>query len=229
LKVGRPATPVSVASPALQVDHHAILGQFARHDARHTLGRGLARLHRQNAAPVMLQNEADIRARHGQTADHIQTGGIFAARAAQEFAPRRDLAEQVLDPDARPRRQSGGPFLHHRAMVDHPAPATVGPRTRLSMVSRATEAMEGKASPRKPSVVTISIASSGSFEVACRSSASAIWSASIAQPSSVTSMPSSPPCVRRTVIWPDPASMAFSTSSFRAEAGRSTTPLRQCG
>ena len=62
------------------------------------------------------------------------------------------------------------------------------PRTRLSIVTRATLAIDGKASPRKPKVATCSIASSGSLEVACRSSASAISSRAMPQPSSATSI-----------------------------------------
>src|SRR5437764_1250966 len=43
------------------------------------------------------------------------------------------------------------------------------------------------------------------------------------QPSSATSISSSPPAWSRTVIWLAPASSAFSTSSLSALAGRSTT------
>ena len=42
------------------------------------------------------------------------------------------------------------------------------------MRTRDTLAIDGKASPRKPKVLTFSIASSGNFEVAWRSNASAI-------------------------------------------------------
>src|SRR4030042_779684 len=42
-------------------------------------------------------------------------------------------------------------------------------------------------------------------------------------PLSLTRMIPSPPCVASTVPWVAPASRAFSTSSFTAEAGRSTT------
>ena len=65
--------------------------------------------------------------------------------------------------------------------------------------------------------------SSGSFEVACRSSASRISSGVIPEPSSATSMSSSPPATSLIRIVADPASRAFSTSSLRALAGRSTT------
>ena len=103
------------------------------------------------------------------------------------------------------------------------------PAGRDSITSRATEPIDGKASPRNPRVATRSSAPSsptklsGNFDVACRSSASAIPSRSIPHPSSITSMPSSPPPASRTTIRPAPASIAFSTSSFNADAGRSTT------
>ena len=97
------------------------------------------------------------------------------------------------------------------------------PRTRLSIVSRATLAIDGNASPRKPSVSTISIASSGSLEVACRSSASAISGGLMPLPSSVTSSPAMPPSHKRMEMRVAPASIAFSTSSLSALAGRSTT------
>ena len=97
------------------------------------------------------------------------------------------------------------------------------PLTRLSRDRRATLAMLGKASPRKPIVATCSILSSGNLEVACRSSASAISSGVMPHPSSATSINSVPPKDRRISIRMAPASMAFSTSSFNALAGLSTT------
>ena len=97
------------------------------------------------------------------------------------------------------------------------------PRSRLSIVRRETLAIDGSASPRKPKLVTFSICSSGNFEVAWRSSASAISDGAIPQPSSLTSTRSSPPADSRTATWVAPASSAFSTSSLSALAGRSTT------
>ena len=148
----------------------------------------------------------------------------YSERArAQELAPRRHPREQLLDRDPRARRQRGRPLARQRAIVDDRAPSRRRPRTRLSIVSRATLAIEGSASPRKPSVATCSIASSGSFEVAWRSSASAISAGVMPQPSSTTSIRSIPPPASATAIRVAPASIAFSTSSFSALAGRSTT------
>ena len=68
-----------------------------------------------------------------------------------------------------------------------------------------------------------SIASVGSFEVAWRSSASAMSAAVIPHPSSSTSSREIPPSTIRTEMRVEPASMAFSTSSLSAAAGLSTT------
>src|SRR3546814_12296874 len=67
-------------------------------------------------SPVVLDGEAHVRPRHREPPHGVQTGGIFAARAAQEFAPRRDAREQILDHHARAVRQRRGPFGHHRAI-----------------------------------------------------------------------------------------------------------------
>ena len=97
------------------------------------------------------------------------------------------------------------------------------PARREVMARRPTAPIEGSASPRKPSVAMCVRSSSGSFEVAWRSTASASSSALIPQPSSLTLMRPRPPSRSVTSMRVAPASMAFSTSSFTAEAGRSTT------
>src|SRR5262245_24154941 len=91
------------------------------------------------------------------------------------------------------------------------------------MVKRLTEAIDGKASPRKPSVRMSLRSSSGSLEVQWRSTASASSPAVMPTPSSVTEMKLRPPSFRVTAMRWAPASMAFSTSSLTALAGRSTT------
>ena len=94
---------------------------------------------------------------------------------------------------------------------------------RLTRRSRATEAIEGSASPRKPSVVICCSCSSASLEVAWRSSASGSSSGAMPQPSSLTWIRPLPPASSATSIRVAPASIAFSTSSLTTEAGRSTT------
>jgi hypothetical protein len=97
-------------------------------------------------------------------------------------------------------------------------------RSAVSSTSRDTEAMEGSASPRNPSV-RILARSAGSLIllVACRSSESRASSRPIPQPSSATRISVLPPLRRAISMRPAPASTAFSTSSLTTDAGRSTT------
>ena len=98
------------------------------------------------------------------------------------------------------------------------------PRSRVLSSMCETLEMAARASPRKPSVpMASSPRSSASLLVAWRRKATPASSALMPQPSSVTRMSSAPPPVNSTVIFLAPASMAFSISSFTAEAGRSTT------
>ena len=103
------------------------------------------------------------------------------------------------------------------------AQACGSPACRVVMVSRATAPIEGSASPRKPSVRMSSRSSSGSFEVAWRSTASARSSRVMPAPSSLTRISLRPPPSVTTSMRVAPASSAFSTSSLTTLAGRSTT------
>jgi hypothetical protein len=82
----------------------------------------------------MLEREGDTRTGHRQPAHHVETGGILTAGRAQELPPRRDPAEQILDPDARSRRQRCRSVGDVGAMVDHPLPALRG--TLLAALER---------------------------------------------------------------------------------------------
>src|SRR5579862_378439 len=94
---------------------------------------------------------------------------------------------------------------------------------RVAIDNRATEPIDGKASPRKPSVRIDTRSSSASFDVAWRSTASARSARLMPSPSSVTRMRRRPPPSVSTSIRRAPASSAFSTSSLTTLAGRSTT------
>ena len=92
------------------------------------------------------------------------------------------------------------------------------------MEKRETDAMEGIASPRKPSVSISSMSPTSSiFEVAWRSSDRTASSRDMPHPSSWTETSLRPPCVIATRMFAAPASMEFSTSSLTTDAGRSTT------
>ena len=89
---------------------------------------------------------------------------------------------------------------------------------------RDTAEMAASASPRKPRVPMASRSYSvRSLLVAWRRKARGSWSAGMPLPSSVTRTKVMPPWLISTTTLDAPASTAFSTSSFTALAGRSTT------
>src|SRR5882672_2486540 len=89
---------------------------------------------------------------------------------------------------------------------------------------RDTEAMLGRASPRKPKLTTCSRSSSALILlVAWRASANGNSSAAMPLPSSRTRHNATPPLSTSMSMRRAPASRAFSTSSLMTEAGRSTT------
>src|SRR5438105_2407204 len=96
--------------------------------------------------------------------------------------------------------------------------------SRVSSNKRETAAIDGRASPRKPSVAIESKSSAVlSLLVAWRSNASSASSCVFPWPSSVTRIMRFPPCSTSMRTAFAPASSAFSSSSFTTDAGRSTT------
>jgi len=95
---------------------------------------------------------------------------------------------------------------------------------RVTKCNLETEAIEGSASPLKPNE-PICVISSTVFIllVEWRSKAKTASSGFIPQPLSITRIRSLPPFSITTIILLAPASIAFSTSSFTTEAGRSIT------
>ncbi len=122
---------------------------------------------------------------------------------------------------------SGAPI----SRTDTPRPASMrtsvpmsAPRSRVRKRKRETEAIDGNASPRKPSVrIAARSEASRILLVAWRSTASAASSLSMPSPSSSTDMRRLPPNSMVMAIRRAPASTAFSTSSLTTEAGRSIT------
>ena len=90
-------------------------------------------------------------------------------------------------------------------------------------VKSETEPIDGKASPRNPNELISNKSAFGNLEVAWRWIARDKSSWVMPQPSSVTTISFKPPSLRWMVIWRAPESIAFSTSSFKAAAGRSMT------
>jgi hypothetical protein len=109
-----------------------------------------------------------------------------------------------------------------RPSTDTLEPAS--PSTAEIRSNRETEAMDARASPRKPRVLTASRSSrSKILLVACRDNASGNSSDRIPDPLSRMRILPIPPASQSISICVEPASNAFSTSSFTTLAGRSTT------
>ncbi len=106
-------------------------------------------------------------------------------------------------------------------VTDMMAPS-VAPCARLVIVSLATEPIEGRASPRKPSV-RISLSVEEIFDVQCLRIASSRSGVDMPQPLSVMRTRPFPPPAVAISIRVAPASMAFSMSSLAALDGRSIT------
>ncbi len=97
-------------------------------------------------------------------------------------------------------------------------------RVRVRNVNLETDAMEARASPRKPRVDMCSMSSTSLILlVAWRSAAIMASSRGMPQPSSETLMRLRPPAVTTMSTRVAPASTAFSSNSLTTEAGRSTT------
>ena len=116
---------------------------------------------------------------------HVSQLGGFGAK---EFAPRRRVEEEIGDGDGGSAGQGG--VVHAQNLCRRRFRCGFRPvrsPVAVSSVTRATEAMEGSASPRKPSVAIESRSSAvRSFEVAWRSKASSASSRFMPWPSSAT-------------------------------------------
>ncbi len=123
-----------------------------------------------------------------------------------------------------PEASAAGSAVETSAPVAVTVQACLSPSRRLVSATRATEVMLASASPRKPRLATRSRSSSEAILlVAWRASARRNCSRAMPPPSSTTLISLVPPPASWTEIAPAPASRLFSRSSFRADAGRSTT------
>ena len=94
----------------------------------------------------------------------------------------------------------------------------------VDILSLEIEAIEGKASPRKPDVLTFCKSSNTLiFDVACFLNAFSASARSMPFPSSLTAIKEVPPSSILIQIFLAPASREFSTSSLTTDAGLSIT------
>ena len=150
--------------------------------------------------------------------------GELSGLGAEEFAACRRVEEEIGDGDGGSARQGNVVDVMDFAAGNFDVGPVGSSPVAVSRVTRATEAMEGRASPRKPRVAMVSRSSAvRSLEVAWRSKASRASSRLMPWPSSAMRMSLRPPASTSTRMRVAPASRAFSSSSFTTEAGRSTT------
>jgi hypothetical protein len=148
----------------------------------------------------------------------------FSARSLFRNLSRAGVAENNSRTSTRvpPLRATGrSSCLWPRSTTISWAAAAAGKREATARCAMAP--IDGKASPRKPSVAMLKRSSSLSFEVACRSTASARSEALMPIPSSLTRISDRPPATVTMSMPVAPASIAFSISSLTTLAGRSIT------
>ena len=140
------------------IDRHRIGRERAVGQRRDPHRPVLARQRRQHAATVVIEREGDVGARHRQPLHDIDRGGELGARRVRRNLRRAGTRANRSSTTTRvPGGTAAGPS-RTTAPLSTTRPQPSPPATRLSIVSRATLAIEGKASPRKPSVATASIA-----------------------------------------------------------------------
>ena len=193
-QAGDPAEP---RAPARIIDGEAVLGQLAvgqRRDPGRPVLAGLdVRACAARHAPALKPISGRAMASRFTTSTQAR---IFAALAsAGTCAAPAPCANRSSTVTRVPGGNAAGPSPASRRC----RPSATSRRRRApGFRSSAARRWRSTAAPRResPGSRPASIASSGSFEVACRSSASAISSGAMPQPSSATSIRPIPPCAR---------------------------------
>ena len=108
---------------AIEIDRYAVFLEFASDHLRHAVGQSFSALQAKDTAITVIECYRDVGPRHREALHHIETCGILAARGAQKFPASWDLAEEILHPYPRPRRQGGRTFADQLAVIDDPLPA----------------------------------------------------------------------------------------------------------
>ena len=126
---GQARHPAKAHAFAFEIKCDAVVDKLPAGQRGNAFGPCAGGLHRQHAPAVMFNGKANVRPRHRQPLHGVERGGIFGARAAQEFAAGGHIAKQIFNPNACTLRQCSGPLTCHHAMVHRPRPAfgTSGP------------------------------------------------------------------------------------------------------
>ncbi len=178
------------------------------------------------AAPaVVRERERDRRARERDARERLVAAREFRGLALQELAARGRVEVEVLDFHRGARGERGRlhaprPRRPRTRCATHDGLPRAGSRWRAARPRRWRRAPR-RGSPawkRAPGPARVAI-----LLVAKRATASGRSSRSMPEPSSATRSRRTPPSDSSTAIDWAPASRLFSSSSLRAEAGRSTT------
>ena len=141
---------------------------------------------------------------------YLRRAGVLKKRSSTQTLVPTGLVAGMISSTSPPRATSLVPWL--------------APSTAVNRVKTLTDAIEGRASPRKPRVrIRKRSAWFLILLVAWRRRANSTSSWAIPWPLSVIWIFLSPASSISTIIWLEPASMAFSTSSLTTLAGRSIT------
>ena len=188
----RPAAPLRAG----HVDRDAILGQFA---CRQRAPPAPGDPRRPWTASTRRPSCSSVKPMSGRAMASRRTTSRQAAYSARgERRNLRRAGTRANNCSTRMRVPGGsaaGPSPTSSPLIDDAPPAVGSRAMRAGFRASAARRWRSKAAPRRESRAssTRSISSPGSFEVAWRSSASAISAGVMPQPSSVTSIRSSPP------------------------------------
>src|SRR5690349_21094226 len=106
---------------ALAVDTDAVTVQLVSKQFGDTCG-SFAGPQSEDSAPVMVEGEPNVAARHRQPPHRVATGRVLGARAAQKLPPSRHLVEQPLDLDSGTRRKRRWSLADRGTMIDFDSP-----------------------------------------------------------------------------------------------------------
>ena len=169
--------------------------RLAAEDLKHALAQRRDGRDVQQFAIVVAKFERLVGVGQAVVGDEGRDVREFGLVGAQELLARGNVEEEVADGDGGAGRERGFVAADHLAAGDSRRGCrSILPAACVSRIKRETQAIEGSASPRKPSVAIESRSFTlESFEVAWRSKASRASSRSMPQPLSVMRMRRRPP------------------------------------
>ena len=127
----------------------------------HPRRQAVRRRRAQHLAPPKRQAERDVRTRQRQHQQHLLHMPLLRRRATQELPPRRQIPEQMLHPDHRPRRTAAVLHLTHNPVVNQhlrPHIRVTTPRLQLQMAHRGDARHRLPPKPQRRNLPHIAVA-----------------------------------------------------------------------